>query len=244
MGQKQDYLEEAAANNNFTVADLEGVEGKLQSAIQDRLNEHWEKCRLQGGEDYWLRENHNGVWLALNEYELHEELREAEVEVDNNLVKVVAFAHLEGFQQMNATIAVPGGIARYHKHDFWYPIFVPFPEEWQKGEWHSLQRLQELVSRYKLSPAEALDFWAVERHNEDGVSWGGKRDVQPEAVRKNVRQAKEKLKDDDLGAAHEKERFRVVSVDEVPDDKPHDEDEDPFYIPTTEQVDGFDDVDE
>jgi hypothetical protein len=237
MGRKQEYLENVAANNDCTLAELKETEEKLQSAIQSRLNKHWKRSRLRSGEDYWLYENGQGVWLAFNEYELREELREAKIECDTSLVKVVAFGHLEEFQQGGATIAVPGGIARYHKSDLWYPIYVPFPDEWQNGEWHSLQRLQELVSRYELSPAEALDYWAVEHHNEDGVSWGGKRNVQPEAIRKNVRQAKEKLDDEDLGAAHEKERFRVVPTDEVPDENIHDEEKDLFYIPTEEQAD-------
>jgi len=239
MARKQAYLEKAAENNDFTLSDLKETEEKLQSAIQSRLNKHWKRSRLKSGEDYWLLEGNHGVWLAFNDYELHEELRETKTECDSHLVKAVAFAHLEGFQERGTTIAVPGGLARYHKSNFWYPIYVPFPDEWRNGEWHSLQRLQELVSRYELSPAEALDYWAVERHNEDAVRWGGKRNVQPEAVRKNIRQAKEKLNDEDLGAAHETERFQIVPTDEVPDDKPHDEEKDLFYIPTTEQVDEF-----
>jgi hypothetical protein len=239
MGQKQDYMEKAAANNDFTLSDLKETEKKLRSAIQSRLNEHWKRSRLRSGRDYWLLEDHHGVWLAFNDYELYEELREAKTECDSNLVKVVAFAHLEGFQQMDKTIAVPGEIARYHENDLWYPIYVPFPEEWQNGEWHSLQRLQELVSRYNLSPAEALDYWAIQRHNEDAMSWSGKRNVQPEAVRKNARQAKEKLNDEDLGATHEAERIQTVPTDEVPQDKPHDEEKDLFYIPTEEQANEF-----
>jgi len=237
MGRKQNYLEEAAENNDFSLSELEEVEEKLVSAIQSRLNKHWKHSQLRSGEDYWLLEDGQGVWLALNDYELHEELREADIECNSRLVKVVAFGHLVGFQQQNATIAVPGAIARYNKSDLWYPIYVPFPEEWQNGERHSRQRLQRLVSRYNMSPAEALDYWATTRHNEDSNSWGAKRDVQPEAVRKNVRQAKEKLNDEDLGAAHEKEKIRIVSTDEVPSDKPHDEEKDLFYIPTEEHLD-------
>jgi hypothetical protein len=120
---------------------------------------------------------------------------------------------------MDVTLAVPGAIARYHKSDLWYPIHVPYPDEWQNGEWHSFQRFQELVSRYELSPAEALDYWAVERNNEDALSWGGKRNVQPEAVRKNIRQAKEKLNDEDLGAAHKTEQIQIVPAGDVPDEQ-------------------------
>lgn len=62
--------------------------------------------------------------------------------------------------------------------------------------------------------------------------WGGKRNVQAEAVRKNVRQAKEKLGDGELGAAHERTRIRAVSTDEIPADGPHDPETDVFYVPT------------
>lgn len=235
MGKKQDHFEKAADKNDFSLSDIKEADEKIQSAIQSRLNRHWKQSRLRGGEDYWLFEDDHGVWLVFSEYEIYEELREAKIECDNRLVQVVALGHLEEFQQTGCTIAVPGGIARYHKSNNWYPIYVPFPEEWQNGEWHSFQRMHELVCRYELSPAEALDFWAVERHGEDAISWGGKRDVQAEAVRKNVRQAEEKLNDEELGAGHPKERFQVVPVDDVPYETPPDEEKDLFYIPTEEQ---------
>jgi hypothetical protein len=239
MVTKQTYFEEAAENNDIPLSDIQQEEQKLLKVIQNRLNKHYKRSRLESGEDYWILQDGNGVWLALNGYELREELREEKVDIDDKILKIIAYGHLEDFQEWDRTIAVPGSIARYHKSDLWYPIYVPFPEPWNDGRRHALQRLQEYVSRYDLSPAETLDYWATEWHSEDAISWAGKRNVDPEAVRKNIRQAKDKLEDEEMGAAHESERIRAVPVDEVPADSPHDKDNDLFYVPTPDQAKEF-----
>ncbi len=44
-----------------------------------------------------------------------------------------------------------------------------------------------------LTPPEMLDFWMTEELGNAPKEWASQRDVHPEAVRKNVRQAREKL---------------------------------------------------
>lgn len=229
-------LKEIAAESELTIGELSETADKLEEAIQSRLLKHFKRCHLEAGRSYWILDRPNGAWLAFNEFQLHDEMKRADIEFDPGKLKSVASAHLDAFQAKDITIAVPGPVARSLKDPFFFPIFVEYPDGWDEGQIHSRQQLQELVSRYDCSPAEALDYWAVEEMYEDTVSWGGKRNVKPEAVRKNVRQAKEKLKDDDLGATHEDADIRPVRIKEVPAGDPHDPDKDIFYVPTEETV--------
>lgn len=232
----EDQLKETAAETGYTYDELVQTAEKLERAIQSRFHKHFERCHLSAGHDYWLLERRDGVWLAFNEAQLHDEMKRADIEFDPTKLKLVATAHLHAFQERDITIAVPGTVARSLRDPFFYPISVDTPDGWEEGQIYARQQFQELVSRYNCSPAEALDYWAVEEMYEDSISWAGKRNVDPEAVRKNVRQAKEKLNDDDLGATHENADIRPVRIDEVPAEKPHDPDEDMIYVPTEEMA--------
>ncbi|WP_395166366.1 hypothetical protein [Natrinema pallidum] len=226
------YLTEAAAKSEYTVEELQETAEKLEDAIQSRLHKHFKRCRLESGYNYWLLEDYgDSVWLAFNEFELQEEMRRADIEFDPGRLFTVASGYLQQFQSDDITLAVPGPVARSYEDPFFYPIRVRYPDGWDDGQQHTFNRFQELVWRFDLSPAEALDFWVVERMGQDAIDWSGKRGVQPEAVRKNVRQAREKV-GNEYGASHERETLRVVRADEVPSGKPHDPDKDLFYVPT------------
>lgn len=234
---QDDYLRSAAAKSEYTEEELTQVAKDLQTAIQSRFNKHFERCHLSSGRDYWLLEEADGVWLAFTKSEIAEELTKANIEYDWEKVVRVAYSYLHEFQDRGLTIKVPGVIARQLKDPFFLPIFVSYPDSWKQSEYYTLQRFEQLVWRYEMSPAEALDYWAVERQSQSPHEWARKRGVQPEAVRKNVRQAKDKLNKKDTGASHENATLRVVSVDEIPSGEPHDADEDVFYIPTDESLD-------
>lgn len=234
MGVNERFLKDIAAESSYTLDELKEADEKLEKALQGELLEHFKKSRLQSGPDYWLLEDGGGVWLVFNMDGIEMELQSADVEYDYDKIWLVAYASLDEFQSKDLTVAVPGTVARSRKKHLYFPIYVRFPEEWQRGEQHAMQRLQELVSRYEMSPSEAMDWWAVQLMDEKPTEWARKRNIQPEGVRKNVRQAKEKLQDDDLGATHENGQFRPVSTDEIPAESPHDEDEDVFYVPTQE----------
>lgn len=233
-----EYLKEAAARSEYTEEELRETAAKLEQAIQSRLHEHFRNCRLRAGENYWILEWEDTVWLALNEFEINQEIREAGYNEDPAKLELVAQAHLEQFQSNGITIAIPGPVRRHYEDPLFYPIGVSYPEEWQDGFWHTFQRFQELVSRYDHSPAEALDYWAVEKRNESAADWAVKRGVQPEAVRKNVRQAKEKLGDSERGASPPEAKLRTVKLDKVPDGESQDEEEDMAYVPPFEDLEG------
>lgn len=240
MPVREDILAEYADSSEHTLEQLQETDAKIEKAIQENLHDHFDSSKLSGGYDYWLLESRggldNGVWLALNEFEIAEQLREGGIEYDIERVRRVAYASLEEAQSLGWTIEVGGGVARSYKDPFFFPIYVRFPNGWEAGERHLLQRFVEFISRYEMSPAESLDYIATTQGNFSNTEWSGIRDVEPEAVRKNVRQAKEKLTDDVLGASHEKATLRAVSVDEIPEDGPHDPDKDKFYIPTDPEV--------
>lgn len=229
------FITNAAADSEYTADELSQTAKELERAIQSRLVKHFERCRLKSGGDYWLLEDHRGrpgVWLAFNQFEFEEELRKADRDCDPGMLFAVASAYLEQFQARDLTIAIPGPVARSYNDPFFVPIHVGYPDGWEDGEWHAFQRFQELIWRYDMTPAEALDYWIVSRLNQSPSEWAGKRNVQAEAVRKNVRQASDKLLDDDLGAAHEREQIRPVNATDVPSDGLHDDEKDLFYVPT------------
>lgn len=236
---QEKYLKEFAANSEHTIDDLLETAENLHTAVQSQLNDHFENCHLHRGKNYWLFEEDNGVWLAFNKFELGEQMRNAGIEYDTDKLINVGYAYLDQFQERGLTIEVPGSVARRLEDPFFFPIFVPFPENWDSSKYHTFQQFQELVWRYNMTPAEALDYWVTEYLNRSSNKWAGKRDVQTEAVRKNVRQAKEKLNHDELGASHENSIIRPVSLDDVPDGDPHDAKEDVFYVPTEESLDEY-----
>jgi hypothetical protein len=238
MAVKDQYLTEVAAESAFTREELATAAEVVEQTLQDRLLRHYERAQLRGGTDYWLlrieQGNDPGVWLAFTIQELKQELREPDYDVESGQLSAVAIAYLEQFQAMGYTVGVPGSIARSIKDPVFYPIYVGYPEGWKDGEYNTLQRFQRLLARFDLSPAEALDYWAMERMNKTANDWSSVRGVDPEAVRKNVRQAEEKiqtLRDDDTERPYETNRLRVVDLEELPSGDPHDPDKDMFYVP-------------
>ncbi|MFH5802355.1 hypothetical protein [Haladaptatus sp. CMAA 1911] len=244
MTLRDDVVDEIAAQKEYTADDLRDADQKLEEAIQSRLHKHFKRCRLETGSDYWLFEEHGGrsVWLAFTKFDLQKELRETDTDLSYDRLVAVAAAHLEQFQESEITLAIPGMLARQLKDPFYFPINVRYPDGWGAGEWHSYQRLEELVFRYEMSPAEALDWWAVNRMNKDSAKWATKRGVGVEAIRKNVRQAKAAFENDNLGVTREEETVQVVSSDEMPSSDPHDPEKDLFYVPTEEQIEEMDDI--
>lgn len=232
------FIERFAAENEVTKSDLEEYAEEIHEALQENLHEHFRRCRLESGSDYWILEHpRDGVWLALTKYQIQEELRKTDHEIDHEKIHAVAHASLDEFQNKGWTVEVPGSVWRSRDADIFFPIYVRYPEGWMEGQYFTFQRIQEFVWRYEMSPAEAMDYWTTEYMNRKPESWAGKRNVGPEAIRKNVRQAKEKLDDPENGATHEKAQFKTVSLDDVPEDKIHDTDKDVVYVPTSEQAD-------
>ena len=235
------YLEDVAANTEYTLDELTEVSENLVSVLQLNLADHYERTKLQNGRDNWLMEyDREGVWLAFTRGELLKMLRGAGHDPDPELVYAVGFASLLYFQDNGRTLKIPGVISRSLKDPFFVPIYVPYSGQFLEGMEYALYQLQRYLMRYQLSPAEALDYWATQRMGMDMTAWARRRKVGTEAVRKNVRQAREKLKpvSPDRKA---RQKIRAVPVEEIPEDKPHDEGHDYFYIPDQDALDGYPD---
>lgn len=65
-------------------------------------------------------------------------------------------------------------------------------EVWRRSRLVLSWWFQELAED-GLTPPEILDYWMTEELGNAPKAWASKRDVHPEAVRKNVRQARKKL---------------------------------------------------
>jgi hypothetical protein len=235
------FLTEVAAESEYTREELAEAEQTIEQALQEGLLKHYKSSRVRGGTDYWILTEEQGetpgVWLALTTLDLTKALRDTGYDVERGKLAAVAIAHLDRFQDIGFTIGIPGSVARRVTDPMFYPIFVEYPEGWRDGEHHSLQRFQRLLGNFDLSSAEALDYWATTRMNQDAKDWAGVRGVDPEAVRKNVRQAHEKIearREDESESPYEVNRLRTVDVEEVPDDDPHDPEKDMFYAPLDE----------
>ena len=227
-----EFVRESAAESEYTVSQVEEAVQTIHDAVQDNLYDHYDDALNSGGPDHLLYEIGDEVYFALSPLEVVKEVRDYGAELDKYLVIAGADAYLRFFQDNGHTVSISGTLARHRSHPNFYPIRVFKTEEWKRGEAHALQMFQAYTSRAEMSAAEALDYWASNRMRDGAMGWAGYRDVGPEAVRKNRRQAEEKLDENGLGSGHENNDIRAVPTEKIPENGTHDEDEDRYYIPT------------
>lgn len=230
-------LAEAAQYTAWTKSELVEVADALQYALQSRFTHYYESSKLSGGSDHWLVNERMGTeaaWLAFTESEIVNDTSVREnvlSEYDREALNIVLAANLLTFQELDYTIEIPGTVARQVTDPFYYAIWVPYPESWHDAQYHTFQQFQKYINRYEMSTAEALDYWVTEIADQSLNRWAASRGVGEEAVRKNRRQAQEKLSNDELGATHSNGDIQAVPIERIPDDDPHNEDEDMFYTP-------------
>lgn len=90
-----------------------------------------------------------------------------------------------------------GGTTDLEEGELYLVIRLPLVENWQWVE-SDLSMWFEQLGEQGLTPAEMLDFWAIETCGYSPREWSESRGVTPEAVRKNARQAKQKISDPSL----------------------------------------------
>ncbi|RBI60076.1 hypothetical protein DMJ13_20640 [halophilic archaeon] len=72
------------------------------------------------------------------------------------------------------------------------PFIIDYPDNWALAR-DMIHQHWGYFLHQGLSPAELLDYWIVQKTEFTPKNWAKVRDVHPEAVRKNIRQAKNKL---------------------------------------------------
>lgn len=72
------------------------------------------------------------------------------------------------------------------------PFIIDYPDNWALAR-EMIHQHWGYFLHQRLSPAELLDYWMVQKTEFTPKNWAKVRDVHPEAVRKNIRQAKNKL---------------------------------------------------
>jgi hypothetical protein len=230
-----------AAESSYTLSELKDAHETIVADLQSSLTDIYEQAVLRGDyPDRWVMEYRDkGVWLAYSHTEMFHRVREMDADIDMEVVELVLFASLDHMQHRDKyTLSVPGGLlrnrgsARADRDDpFYCPVFVPFPDQWKSGQRYTLHQFERLVSQYGLSPAEAMDYWVVDCQNVSPRSWAKLRGVTADAVRKNIRQAKEAFSEGGVDTKHDSITIEVAPLSEIPDDTPHDEDRDRFFTP-------------
>lgn len=233
---RSDIVNQVAAESTFTASELKDGIQKLQDALEPRINYHYQKNCLEGGRDRLILKSDYSYWFAFVIHDIAREFEKSDMEMESDLLRTVALTHLEDFQDKGFTVSFSRQVANSLTEPFYYPIRVTFPEGWRKGKHNVKQRFQELVFHNEMTPAEALDFWMVDDMDEMPADWANQRRVDPEAVRKNVRQAREKIKDSELSATYEVNDIRAQEVEQIPEGEPYDEDAERFYVPTAESL--------
>jgi len=235
MGQSvisDSIVTEVAAESEYPIEDLERAIMDVNDALQSRFTYHYKEAKLRRGTDHLaMRLGDSDFWFALTFRDVIGEVRRADLDIERKLLFHVADAHLADFQDSGFTLSIPLKLARRRKDPMYYPIHVDPPQEWSEVRYHTFQQLREFTSRHEMTAAEALDFWISEEANVSNNEWAAYRGVDPEAVRKNIRQAKEKYGDPNLGASLPEQRILTERLEEIPEGDRIPQDDDRMYIP-------------
>lgn len=228
---REEYITSAASESDYGVEEVRDAVRQIHDAVQANLLDHYERCWLSGGLDYHLYDIDDEVWFALGEERVVEDLRDQDTEISPGLRRTALAAFRDAFQANGDTITLYRNIAERRTDPMFYPVCVQKSEEWVRGEQHTMQMFEAFVSRSKMSAAEALDYWATEFMDEGAATWCGKRDVSAEAVRKNRRQAQEKMAEYGFGDEYDVNDIHVDKAENGPDEGVFDEGSERYYVP-------------
>lgn len=210
---KNDCIRDAAADHPVTTKQVRNVLRELQTALESKLNSLYEDAWIWGGAQTHLYDTEDGVFFAMTSHHLMQLLDD----VDKDAFRAACVAHEYQAQLLGFTVDRPTSYADNLKSDY-QPVFVRYPDHWLDALHHARQRMMYLL-HHDLTPAEALDFWALE-HGMGCLSgdqarrrWHVARDVDREAVRKTRRQAKEKLRDVDRQPYYKEQDIETIEVD-------------------------------
>lgn len=234
----EDAIRTVAADVDRTAEEIGAAVETLHDVIDAKLLEHYKKCWLEGGDNHRILSfpADNAVWFAFNRLQLEKEVRESDYELEPDLIIYAAQANKVSLNETwDATIKMPVQFARKYTNIAYYPIRISKSDDWERGIQHVMQIFENYLFNYDMSPAEALDLWAVDRMDMQAWEWAKVRQVGDEAVRKNVRQARDKFSDDENGRTYDVNDISTAKIEDIPDEF-HDTENDMIYMPTYEQT--------
>lgn len=214
---REDCTRDAAADHPVTYDQLDHALGQIQHALEPQLNSFYEEAWLQGGEQNHLVDTPDGVFFGFTPTMLYNREEISDLDLDKDTFKTVRDAHQNQAEIWGFDVDRPTSYADTYVDDF-YPFYIQYPDNWLEAQYHATLRMKRLLT-YNLTPAEALDFWALEDGtasldtNREQQRWHGIRDVGREAVNKTLRQARDKLTDPDNQPYHEKQDIKTTEID-------------------------------
>jgi hypothetical protein len=161
---------------------LDEIEANAKRSLDDFLDSAWNGT----GSEFSLVAETGGSYVFAVDSATWETISE-KLSLNDREVSAAKTAHREHASDLLVTTA-----AARRSFDERDALVVGYPENWE----FCREMMEWQFSRwafYELSPAEILDYWMVEERGWPPQQWSNDRQVGAEAVRKNVRQAREKL---------------------------------------------------
>jgi len=214
-----DCTREAAADHAITVDQLSHALGQIQHALEPHINTYYEEAWLQGGEQNHLLDTPEGIFFGFTTTGLYNKKEISILDIGKDTFKAVRDAHQNQAEVWGFDIDRPTSYADTYVDDF-YPFYIQYPDNWLDAQYHARLRMKQLLS-YNLTPAEALDYWALEDGaasldtNSERQRWHSIRGVGREAINKTLRQARNKLNDPDNQPYHEKQDIQITEIEKI-----------------------------
>ena len=208
----EESVRKAASDVPVTSDQISEALAEVQDVLSDEINEFYHKAWIGGGAENHLFDMDHGVFFAFVPSRLYRRYFETS-DIDWSLFLAASIAHELEARKFGFTVDRPTTFADNLKGDSDYaPFFIQYPEGWRKAKKNVRLQLEFLL-HHGMTPAEALDYWALEFSNISEGGWHAARDVDREATYKTVRQAKEKLGDESRKPYHKKQDIRTIEVE-------------------------------
>lgn len=210
---------EAASNHPVTKQQLEKALTQLQSVLETQINKYYDQAWLGGGAQNHLYDTPDGIFFAFSPTWLYNEEHVQELGFDKEMFNAVIDAHRNQASIWGFDVDRPTTYGNNLVDDY-SPFYIAYPENWLEAQYHARLRMMRLL-QYHLTPAEALDYWALKdstaslSSNSDRDRWHAFRGVDREAVNKTLRQAEDKLEKAENHPYDEKQEIQTKEVEKL-----------------------------
>lgn len=184
MGFHPEVVQEAAEEQDVSTNLLGNTLQRIRNYAADNVEGYLENAWHVNSNSAMLGHVNESYIVALD-IEEWEELAE-HIVIDEDMleaVKAVHLAHSRNHLESLKDVDIP---------DTTTPFVIDYPENWGRAQGIIHQHWGHYF-HHGFTPAEVIDYWMIEKTKFSSDNWAKIRNVEPEAVRKNVRQAKGKL---------------------------------------------------